>query len=249
MRYFIELSYRGTKYFGWQRQPQQLSVQQELEETLSKILRESVDITGCGRTDAGVHAKGYIAHFDFTGQMPDDFTLRMNKTLSEHTSISRVAAVTDEAHARFDAKHRAYEYHIVFRKSPFEIDTAWQYPFIESLDLDKLQAAAALLLEYEDFYPFCKTNTQVKTMRCSLFRSEWEILEKEGRLVFHIAANRFLRGMVRLIVGMCLNVASGKLELDAVRKALDQQSRLPRALSVPPHGLYLVDIRYPYPVF
>ncbi len=246
MRFFLELSYRGTHYFGWQIQPKQRSVQQTLEECLSKVLRSEISLTGCGRTDTGVHAKGYLAHFDYADELPPRFILRMNKTLPNDISVSRVANVAADAHTRFDATHRAYEYHITFRKSPFEIDTAWQYPFVKTLDFERLQSAAALLLEYDEFFPFCKTNSQAHTMRCNLYRSEWEINKAEGRMVFHIAANRFLRGMVRLIVGMCMNVASGKIELNEVKKALDEQSRLPRALSVPPQGLFLVDIRYPY---
>lgn len=246
MRYFLKLSYRGTKYNGWQIQPNAPSVQQRIVDGLSMILRTPVEITGCGRTDTGVHARDYIAHFDYEGIFPDDFLKRINKQLPEDIVISAISEVSSTAHARFDATHRAYEYHIVLSKTPFDIDTAYHFPFAKDLDIEKLQAAAALLLGYEDFFPFCKTNTQVKTMRCQLYRSAWEIDKEKGRMVFHIAANRFLRGMVRLIVGMCLNVATGKVTLKAVKNAMDTQTRLPKSLSVPPHGLYLVDIRYPY---
>ncbi len=246
MRFFIKLSYRGTHYNGWQIQPNAPSVQETIQKGLSTILKSRIEITGCGRTDTGVHAKDYVAHFDYTGSIPEDFLKRINKYLPEDIAINSIAEVAEGRHARFDAKHRAYEYHIVFNKSPFDRDTAFQFPFIKDIELAKLQEAAKLLLAYDDFFPFCKTNTQVKTMRCELFRSEWEIDTKNGKMVFHIAANRFLRGMVRLIVGMCLNVASGKVSLEAVKNAMDKQIRLAKSLSVPPHGLYLVDIRYPY---
>ena len=244
MRYFIKLSYRGTNYNGWQIQPENPTIQETIQDGLTVILKSPIEITGCGRTDTGVHARDYIAHFDYEGYFPEDFLKRINKYLPEDIAITTISKVKREAHARFDAIHRAYEYHVVFSKTPFEIDTAYYFPFAKDLDFKKLQTAAALLLSYQDFFPFCKTNTQVKTMRCDLFRSEWEINQELGKMTFHIAANRFLRGMVRLIVGMCLHVATGKVSLEAVKKAMDTQTRLPKSLSVPPHGLYLVDIRY-----
>lgn len=254
MRYFIRLSYRGTKYNGWQIQPNDPSIQETIQEGLTKILRTPIEITGCGRTDAGVHAKGYVAHFEvdasalerFGAEPSKDLLKRLNLYLPSDIVISSISEVAAAAHARFDANHRAYEYHIIFSKNPFETDTVYQFPFKQDLDFERLQAAAQLLLNYDHFFPFCKTNTQVKTMRCQLFRSEWVLNLEADRMVFHIAANRFLRGMVRLIVGMCLNVATGKVSLDAVKNALEEQTRLPKSLSVPPNGLFLVDIRYPY---
>jgi len=254
MRFFIKLSYRGTHYNGWQIQPSDPSVQETIQGGLSKILRTPIEITGCGRTDSGVHARDYIAHFDtqqeflerFDQPYQKDILKRINKYLPDDIAISNISEVAEDAHARFDATHRAYEYHIVFAKTPFETDTAYHFPFIQAVDFEKLQTAAKLLLDYDAFFPFCKTNTQVKTMQCELFRSEWEVKKEAGRMIFHIAANRFLRGMVRLIVGMCLNVAIGKVNLEDVRKAMDDQARLARSWSAPPNGLYLVDIRYPY---
>lgn len=254
MRFFIRLSYRGTAYNGWQVQPNDPSVQETIEAGLSKILRVPINITGCGRTDSGVHAKDYVAHFDapveclerFDTPYASDLLKRLNKYLPEDIAISSISEVGADAHARFDASHRAYEYHIVFFKTPFATDTAYHFPFMKRVDFEKLQAAAQLLLNYGTFFPFCKTNTQVKTMECQLFRSEWVIDHAAGKMVFHIAANRFLRGMVRLIVGMCLNVATGKIDLEQVKKTMDEQTRLSKSLSVPPNGLYLVDIRYPY---
>ena len=154
--------------------------------------------------------------------------------------------VSKNAHARFDAKHRAYEYHIAFHKNPFLKETAFYFRPAKKLKLKKLNEAAALLLEYEAYFPFCKTNSDVKTMNCELKRSEWLLDEENDKLVFHISSNRFLRGMVRLIVGMCLNVAHGKTNIEEVRKALESQSQLSKSYSVPPQGLFLTDIRYPF---
>jgi tRNA pseudouridine38-40 synthase len=246
MRYFAELAYNGTNYVGWQSQPGQRSVQGTIEEALSTILNTPIEVVGCGRTDAGVHAKQYFLHFDFEGSFPQGFDRRINKFLPPDIAIYRFIEVGPEAHARFDATQRAYEYHIDFRKNPFGKDTRYFFPFAGHLNEALLQDAAQLLLDYQEFYPFCKSNTDVKTMRCDLRRSEWMIDREAQSMVFHIAADRFLRGMVRLIVGMCLNAAQGKLGLEAVRRALEQQTRLPKSLSAPPDGLYLTDIRYPF---
>ncbi|MEQ8705973.1 MAG: tRNA pseudouridine(38-40) synthase TruA [Phaeodactylibacter sp.] len=246
MRYFAELAYNGTSYVGWQAQPGQTSVQGTIEQALGTILNTPVEVVGCGRTDAGVHAKQYFLHFDYPGSFPQGFNRRINKFLPPDIAIYRFLEVDTQAHARFDATHRAYEYHIDFRKNPFGKDTRYFFPFAHQIDEGLLQEAAQLLLGYQDFYPFCKSNTDVKTMRCDLRRSEWAVDRAQHRMVFHIAADRFLRGMVRLIVGMCLNVAQRKLDLASVRKALEQQTRLPKSLSAPPDGLYLTDIRYPF---
>ena len=243
MRYFSELAYKGTNYNGWQRQPNAPSVQQTIEEALATILT-AIEIVGCGRTDTGVHASQYFLHFDFEGKFPKEFRRRLNKLLPEDIAIRSIYEVAANAHARFDATRRSYEYHIVLDKNPFLTDTAWYFPFFEKLDLEKTQAAAALLLNYQAFQPFCKSNTDVHTMECALYRSEWVFDEATRSLVFHISANRFLRGMVRLIVGMCLNVGLGKLELDEVRHALDRQVLLKKSWSVPAEGLFLTEVRY-----
>ncbi len=244
MRYFSELAYKGTNYNGWQRQPNAPSVQQTIEEALATILNTAIEVVGCGRTDTGVHASQYFLHFDFEGKFPKEFLRRLNKLLPPDVAFRSIYEVAPDAHARFDATRRSYEYHIVLDKNPFLTDTAWHFPFFEKLDMEKTQAAAALLLNYGAFQPFCKSNTDVHTMECTLFRSEWVFDEAERRLVFHISANRFLRGMVRLIVGMCLNVGLGKVELDEVRNALDQQVLLKKSWSVPAEGLFLTEVRY-----
>ncbi len=244
MRYFSELAYKGTNYSGWQRQPNAPSVQQVIEEALSTILGKTIVVTGCGRTDTGVHASQYFLHFDFEGKFPEEFLRRINKLLPSDVAIRSFVEVTPDAHARFDAVQRSYEYHIVLDKNPFLTDTAWHFPFFEKLDLEKTQAAAALLLNYGEFQPFCKSNTDVHTMECTLFRSAWVLDEATRRMVFHVSANRFLRGMVRLIVGMTINVGLGKIEMDEVRDALERQVLLKKSWSVPAEGLFLTEVRY-----
>ncbi|HKK75502.1 MAG TPA: tRNA pseudouridine(38-40) synthase TruA [Saprospiraceae bacterium] len=245
-RYFIELAYNGKAYFGWQRQPEQKTVQETIEQALSTILNTPIQINGCGRTDTGVHAKQYYAHFNYTGAFPEGFLRRLNKFLPKDIAIFQLFQVHWDAHTRFDAYHRSYEYHLDFVKNPFAITTAYQYSYPIWPDFEKMQQAAGLLLHYEEFFPFCKSNHNAKTLRCELRRSEWVYHEEETKLVFHISANRFLRGMVRLIVGMCINVGLDKVRLEEVKKAMDRQKRLRKSSSAPPEGLFLTDIRYPY---
>jgi tRNA pseudouridine38-40 synthase len=244
MRYFSELAYRGTRYNGWQRQPNAPSVQKAIEEAMATILGLATEVVGCGRTDAGVHASQYVMHFDHEGAFPKEFLRRLNKLLPDDIAIRSIWEVAPDAHARFDAVRRSYQYHITLDKSPFEPDTAWHFPFYEKLDLERTREAAALLLRYGAFQPFCKSNTDVHTMECALYRSEWVLDEAARRLTYHVSANRFLRGMVRLIVGMCLNVGLGKVELTDVQDALDRQVLLKKSWSVPPEGLFLTEVLY-----
>ena len=246
MRYFVELAYNGTHYCGWQRQPNQMTIQEKVEATFSMILRQPITVTGCGRTDTGVHAKQYFLHIEVEGEFPKAFLSRLNKVLPKDISIFRVFPVAAEAHARFDAYHRAYEYHLTFVKNPFQQETCFLFPYPKRPDFELMQAAANLLLGYDEFFPFCKTNTDVKTMICEMKRAEWVMDEDGNGMVFHIAANRFLRGMVRLIVGMTLNVGMGKITLEEVKTALETQTRLQKSWSVPPQGLFLKDIKYEF---
>lgn len=246
MRYFARLAYRGTRYFGWQRQLNRISVQEKIEDTLQILLRKPVEVTGCGRTDAGVHASDYVLHFDFDAELPDQFLRRLNSLLPPDIVFYSVKPVHADAHARFDAVSRSYEYHMSGIKDPFREDTVWMNRFFDKLDLDKLQESASLLLNYEEFYPFCKSNTDVQTMKCQISRSEWIINPDTHSAVYLITSDRFLRGMIRLIVGMSISVGSGKITLDQVKQAMDNQSRLMEAVSVPPQGLFLKDIRFSY---
>lgn len=243
-RYFIRLSYCGTAYHGWQTQANdaQLTVQGVLAKALSLYLRTEVEVTGCGRTDAGVHARDYTAHIDVPA-LTDIPTLlhRVNRMLPDDIAIHNVCPVHDQAHARFDAVSRSYEYHLHTSKDPFAIQSFY-YTYGKP-DVEVLNEAAQLLLAYTDFYTFCKTHTDVQTTLCHLTRSEW--VQSGDQYIYRVSADRFLRGMIRLIVGMCLNIDRGRLSLDGVRRALESRSRLPDDWSVPAHGLFLCDIRYP----
>ncbi len=245
MRYFVELAYNGRNYSGWQRQPHNMTVQQMIEESMSTILNTEIAVTGCGRTDTGVHASQYFFHFDFDGTFPKAFINRLNKFLPKDIVFYDIIEVETEAHARFNAYSRSYEYVIDLRKNPFSPHTSYHYPYPDLPDFDLMQEAARLLLEYREFATFCKTNHDAKTMICELSRSEW-VKVGEYQWIYHVTSNRFLRGMIRLIVGMCLNVGRKKIQLETVRKALDEQVQLDKSWSAPADGLYLKDIRYPF---
>lgn len=244
-RYFAHIAYNGTHYHGWQIQPKAISVQAVLNKAFSTILNTPIEVVGCGRTDAGVHAKNYYLHFDYAGAFPREFVRRINKFLPKDIVVYQIFEVANDAHARFDAYYRSYEYHLIYNKNPFKTYTAWHYPFAHKMNIQKLQQAAALLKKHHAFAPFCKTNSDAKTMHCVIHRSDWEMKIPQQHLVYHVAANRFLRGMVRLIVGMCVNVALDKVSIDEVRHALEHQTTLKKSYSVPPQGLYLTAVRYP----
>lgn len=242
-RYFIQLAYNGAAFSGWQRQPHSPSVQETIEAKLSLVLRHPITLTGCGRTDTGVHADEYYAHFDYAGQFPTGLLNRLNRLLPTGIVLQTLWQTPSEAHARFDATDRAYRYEISFLKDPFQPETVTVFPFHDRVDKKLLQATADLIKSYDAFFPFCKTNSDAKTMNCKLTRAEW-VFHSEG-WTFHINANRFLRGMVRLIVGCCLEVGQGKMPLSAVKTALDKQQALPRSWSAPAAGLFLTQITYP----
>jgi tRNA pseudouridine38-40 synthase len=243
-RYFLTLAYQGTHYCGWQRQPNAVSVQQTIEEAASIILRHNVEVTGCGRTDTGVHAAYYVAHFDTETTLPDKFLVQMNGILPADIAIYDVKAVKDTAHARFDALERSYRYDIALRKDPFSRETAWFFPQYRKLDQVKMQELATLLLQYSSFFPFCKTNSGVEHYACKMLQAYWEEDLERGKLSFHITANRFLRGMVRMIVGASIQVGLGQITLEEVKMALETQTALAKSQSVPPTGLFLVNVRY-----
>jgi tRNA pseudouridine38-40 synthase len=251
MRYFLELAYNGTRFCGWQRQPNAPSVQERIETTFSLILRQPTEILGCGRTDTGVHASYYVAHFDFDKDFPDNFLDRANKMLGNDIVLKNIKPVAPEAHARFDASLRSYEYHITAIKNPFATETEWYFMMYNKLDIPKMQEAADLLSHrdsygkgYKNFAPFCKTHSDTKTMQCDITHAEW--IFTETKAVFHISANRFLRGMVRLIVGACINIGLGQMTLTDLKQALDEQTPLKKSSSVPPTGLFLTEVKYPY---
>lgn len=246
MRYFIELAYNGTRFSGYQEQPGELTIQSTIENALGILLRVPTKIVGCGRTDSGVHALQYFAHFETDQVLTDDFTYRLNSLTGNDIVCYRVFLVKDEAHARFDAVSRSYQYVIDLVQNPFRQETAYYCRYGNRLDVEKMQLAAELLLSYNDFTTFCKSKTDTKTNLCDLRHSEWTFYEKEQQLVYRVTANRFLRGMIRLIVGMCINVGKGNMDLEAVKLALDRTETLKNALSAPAQGLFLMDIKYDY---
>lgn len=243
MRYFITFSYQGSSYHGWQRQPDTSSVQQTLEEALKLFLKEDVSLVGAGRTDTGVHAKVMVAHFDTQQSFEiEELIYRLNAYLDESIAILSIVEVKADAHARFDATSRSYEYWVVQQKNPFLAQAA--YYITHPLDVNRMNEAAALMLEHKDFECFSKSNTDVYTYLCDVTRAEW-VFEGE-RLVFHVSANRFLRNMVRAIVGTLLEVGKGKMSIDEFKAVLDSKDRRNAGPSVPAKGLYLTTIQYPY---
>ncbi len=230
MRYFLEIAYNGKNYFGWQRQPEQISVQQVLEETLSTMLRKEIKIMGAGRTDTGVHAKQLFAHFDFNAiENKEDFLFRINSFLPKDISIKNIFKVMEDAHARFDALEREYEYIISFEKDPFSQDFAYQINNKPNVAL--MNEAAKILLNHKDFQCFSRSKTDVKTYNCTIVKALWEA--KDNRLIFTIAADRFLRNMVRAIVGTLLDVGFGKISLEEFKKILESKSREEAGASAP----------------
>ncbi len=245
MRYFLEFSYNGKNYFGWQRQPKQTSVQEVLEKALSTLLRQPIDIIGAGRTDTGVHAKQMFAHFDFEEILPDDLVHRLNSFLPKDIVIHKIHRVTNDAHARFDATDRTYHYFVQIGKNPFNFDSAWQIHY--ELDLDKMNDAAQLLLGKQDFSSFAKLHTDVKTHICNVKFANWK--QNGNELKFTITADRFLRNMVRSVVGTLSDVGKGKINLEEFNNIIAQKDRSFASGSAPAHGLYLAEVVYPKSVF
>lgn len=242
MRYFLELSYNGKAYHGWQNQPNAISVQEVLEKALSTILKETIEIVGAGRTDAGVHASQMFAHFDFEGDFKEeDLTYKLNSFLPKDIAIQAIFKVTNEAHARFDALSRTYHYRVSTLKNVFDYDYAYQMHL--PLDVDAMNDACRILFEYKDFQCFSKSKTDVKTYNCDIMEAFW--IQNDNELLFTIKANRFLRNMVRAVVGTMVNIGLGKLNSDDLHQIIASKDRGEAGFSVPAHGLYLVNIEYP----
>lgn len=240
MRYVLRLSYCGTRYHGWQKQQNAHTVQAEIDQALSLLLREPVESIGCGRTDTGVHATSYFLHFDTSAVCDKQLLYRLNKILPEDIAVHDIREVSEFFHARFDASWRAYEYHIHTEKNPFLNAYSWYHP--QPLHVDLMNEAAALLLQYTNFQCFSKTNTQVYTYECTLMRAQWE--QQGTQLIFHIEANRFLRNMVRAIVGTLLEVGSGSMPPVQLHEIIESGNRSNAGQSVPAHGLYLTKVWY-----
>ena len=276
MRFFLTFSYNGTNYCGWQRQPNGVAVQQELEKALTTILRTPIELTGAGRTDAGVHALNMVAHFDIAddilpahlkesdteigqrsysppvfggvprsgeGVINDSNRLinNLNSLLPYDIAVKNVERVTDEAHARFDALSRKYEYHIITHKNPFLKEQACRIHF--PLNIELMNEAAKVLFEYEDFTSFSKLHTDVKTNNCTIMEAYWQ--QRGEELVFTIKANRFLRNMVRAIVGTLMEVGRERLTIEGFRQVIEAKNRCSAGHSVPACGLYFIEAEYP----
>ncbi|WP_372932552.1 tRNA pseudouridine(38-40) synthase TruA [Mariniphaga sediminis] len=242
-RYFVQLSFKGTRYHGWQVQPNAISVQEVLEKAFSTILREEISVVGAGRTDTGVHASFFVLHFDTENEILDTTKLvfQLNSFLPFDIAIQKIWQVTTEAHARFGALSRTYHYYITTQKNPFHSETAFYYR--GNLDVAKMNEAARILLEYDDFTSFSRLHTDVKTNLCKIYRAEWQ--QEKNRLVFTIRANRFLRNMVRAVVGTLLEVGKGKLSLENFREIIEVKDRGAAGASAPAHGLFLAEVEYP----
>ena len=242
-RYFLQLSYKGSRYFGWQRQPNEISVQEVLEKALSTVLREDIAVVGAGRTDTGVHASFYVLHFDVSNEIqePEKLVYHLNRFLPGDIAVQNIKKVNNDFHARFSAASRTYKYFISTVKDPFNTETCYQ--FTVSIDVEKMNEAAKTLFEYTDFTSFAKLHTDVKTNNCKIFQAEWE--RNDNKMVFTIKADRFLRNMVRAIVGTLLEVGKGKITVDDFRSIIELKNRGAAGTSAPPQGLFLVDIEYP----
>lgn len=242
MRFFITLSYDGTHYHGWQIQPNGDSVQQCLQEALSTLLRKPVEVVGAGRTDTGVHARMMVAHFDWEETIDGkQLAYKLNKLLPGDIAVKEVRQVEDDMHARFSATSRTYHYFIHTCKDPFLQAYSWQIPF--ALDFEKMNEAAKVLLEYKDFTSFSKVNTDTKTNLCDLKEAFWEEVEP-GQWRFTITANRFLRNMVRAIVGTLVEVGRDRISIEEMRHIIEAKDRCQAGESVPGKALFLVDIKY-----
>lgn len=245
-RYFIELIFNGTSYHGWQIQTNAISVQAVVDDALSMILRQEIRTLGCGRTDTGVHAKQLFAHFDClqadVERQSATIIKSLNAVLPNDIAVKRIFRVPNDFHARFSAISRSYEYYIHFEKDPFLDGLSWQLR--DKPDFIKMNEAAKIMMEYRDFSCFSKTHTQVLTNNCEIYKAEWEWIN-EGRLVFNISANRFLRNMVRAIVGTLIEIGNGRNAIESIRSTIESKDRSEAGTSVPACGLYLSQVVYP----
>ena len=243
-RYFIELQYDGSSFAGWQIQPNAKTVQAEIENALSTILRKTTAVTGCGRTDTGVHARFFVAHFDcptiFNNEKLEQLTFKLNRFLPISIHIFKIYPVKPDAHARFDAISRTYKYYLNIQKNPFLEKYSWYY--FGHFDFNLMNETAKILFEYHDFTSFSKLHTQTKTNNCKITFAEWTY--ENGTWVFTITADRFLRNMVRAIVGTLLDVGRGHISPNEFRKIIELKERQKAGQSVPAHGLFLEKVEY-----
>ena len=244
LRYFIEVAYKGSRYSGFQIQQNANSIQAEIEKAFKIFFREDIVLTSSSRTDAGVHALSNYFHFDAISLPPreilDNITYNLNSILPDDIVVKCIYEVPPNAHSRFNALSRSYKYVVYQSKDPFVADRAYYYPY--KFDLNNLQLAASVLMEYKDFTSFSKKNTQVKTFNCTILKSEWFL--QDNLTVYSVEANRFLRGMVRGLVGTMLKVGTGKISIGEFRGIIESKDCTKADFSVPAHGLFLLKVRY-----
>ena len=241
LRYFIKLSYNGKNYHGWQIQSDVISVQEKLNTALSTIFQQKIQVVGAGRTDTGVHASQMYAHFDINKELNDNISYKLNSILPHDIAVQNVFLVDDEKHARFDAISRSYEYKIWLGRNPFLLDFSWQI-HSQKPNVKLMNEAAKLLLVYTNFQTFSKVKTEVYTFNCKVTEAYWQ--QKENELTFYITANRFLRNMVRAIVGTLLDVGLEKISINDFKNIIESKNRGNAGLSVPAKGLFLTNIKY-----
>ena len=247
MRYFIEIAYKGTNFHGWQIQPNANTIQQELQTALKTLFHLPIEVVGAGRTDAGVHALQLFAHFDLHKKIDtDSIAYRLNALLPKTIVVKNIFPVQEQAHARFDAISRSYKYQISLVHNPFTLDTSWQITH-KKIDVDLMNKAAEMLLVHSNFKSFSKTKTDVKTYNCTITTAQW--IQKQNELNFYITADRFLRNMVRAIVGTLLDVGFKKISTTDFEKIILSQDRSKAGLSVPAKGLFLTEVNYPNSLF
>jgi tRNA pseudouridine38-40 synthase len=247
MRYFLQLSYKGSRYSGWQIQANAPTVQAELNRCLSLLFREEISTTGSGRTDAGVHATCQVVHFDLSTSLDDlpRVLYKLNAMLPADIAVSRLRPVADDAHARFDAVRRAYQYRIVRAKDPFLCHDAYYHP--PAQDLNAIRSACEILKQHTDFEAFSRVKTEVNHFHCHIFEAQWE--PTETGYVFYVVANRFLRGMVRAVVGTLLDIGEGRMAAETLEDILESRDRRQAGRAVPPEGLYLCEVSYPEHIY
>lgn len=243
MRYFLEFAYKGTNYHGWQYQPNAISVQETLNKAISLILKTEIDLVAAGRTDTGVHAKQMFAHFDYDIEIDTNFLVhKLNSFLPKDIAVLAIHNVHKDAHARFDATKRTYKYHIHTQKNVFENDSSLYCK--NSLNIDLMNKACEILFNHTDFECFSKVHTDVNTFNCKIFKANWK--QDNNQLVFTITADRFLRNMVRAIVGTMIYIALEKVSLQEFEEIIQSKDRKKAGFSVPAHGLYLTKVEYPF---
>ncbi len=242
MRIALEIAYDGTNYHGWQAQKGCITVQEEIEKALSKILQTKIAVMGCGRTDSGVHAMQFFLHFDYVGEIHEHFLFRLNQLLPKDIAAYSWIPVTDNFHARFQANYRKYIYKVNFVKNPFAENLSLF--LLKDPNVEEMNKACKILLQHNDFASFCKMGSGNKSTRCKLMEAEWKFVEPDKTLEFHIKADRFLRNMVRAVVGTLLQVGDGELALEDLDKVVESRTRKNAGKSVAARGLYLAEVGY-----